>query len=100
MEKKPQKTRLMMRRSDEPTAPVTVNHNSCDGCGVCAEVCPTDVFEMKDITDEQIRSLSFFGRLKVRVKGKKKSYVVSPDACIACGTCVKQCHERAISLHE
>ena len=80
------------------SAPVFVNPNACDGCGLCTEVCPTQVFETKELTNKERKALSFFGRLKVRIKGNIKSHVARPDKCIVCGQCVRSCHEHAITV--
>ena len=74
---------------------VLVNESSCDACGGCIEVCPQSAIELITLSDEQIKKLSFTGRLKVRIKGKKKAFI-NQDLCIACGLCMKQCHEFAI----
>ncbi len=87
-----------MKNKIEIAASVFVNLNACDGCGVCATACPTGVFSMKGLNDDEINELSFLGRLKVRIKGNKKSDVEKPDACIACGKCVSSCHEHAITV--
>ncbi len=84
---------------NKPSAPLNINPNACDGCGVCIDICPAQVFEMVELSKEEINELSFFGRLKVRIKGNVKSQVVHPESCIECGKCVSACHERAISLH-
>ncbi|MES2132896.1 MAG: ferredoxin family protein [Bacteroidota bacterium] len=75
-----------------------VNFNSCEGKGPCIEVCPYDVFEMNVINDEQFKELSFFGKLKTRVHGREKAFVIKADMCHACGLCVTACPERAIKL--
>lgn len=82
------------------STPVKVNPNACDGCASCVEVCPMGVFEMISISDEERKSLSFKGRLKVKIKGNTKSIVVHPEACIACGKCETLCHERAIRVQK
>jgi len=75
-----------------------VDFNACEAKGPCIEVCPYDVFEMKTISQEEFKTLSFIGKLKTRVHGNKKAYVVKPDMCHACGLCVTACPEKAIKL--
>ncbi len=53
----------------------TVDKNKCTGCGTCVDVCPMDVFELKE-----------------------KAEVKSPDACIGCRACELQCPEKAIKV--
>lgn len=77
-----------------------VNFNSCEGKGPCIEVCPYDVFEMNTINDEQFKELSFFGKLKTRVHGREKAFVIKADMCHACGLCVSACPEKAIKLQK
>jgi NAD-dependent dihydropyrimidine dehydrogenase PreA subunit len=48
----------------------------CAGCGRCAEVCPRDVFEMRD----------------------KKASVIDKDRCIECGACALNCDFGAIQV--
>lgn len=57
----------------------TLNYNSekCAGCGRCVEVCPRDVFEMKD----------------------KKANVLNKDRCIECGACALNCDFGAIAVN-
>lgn len=77
-----------------------VNFNSCEGKGPCIEVCPYDVFEMNVINDAQFNELSFFGKLKTRVHGREKAFVIKADMCHACGLCVTACPEKAIKLQK
>ncbi|HZK54979.1 MAG TPA: mercury methylation ferredoxin HgcB [Desulfosporosinus sp.] len=48
----------------------------CTGCGRCIEVCPHNVFVMKD----------------------KKSVIIDKDACMECGACVKNCAFNALEV--
>ena len=74
---------------------VTIDLVSCDGCGVCVDVCPFSAIEIKTLSGEEIKSLPFKGRLKVMIKGKEKAFI-NQDLCRACGLCMKKCHEFAI----
>src|SRR5262249_51132455 len=87
------------RCDDEPgrTVPV-INRNRCEGKSDCVEVCPYDVFELRVVTPQQRTELSWFARLKLVVHGGKQATVDAPDACHACGLCVRACPERAITL--
>jgi len=61
---------------------VNVDHNKCNGDGICVDVCPVNVFEMQDI------------------KGEKKSVAVNEEACIVCRACEAQCPTGAIEVVE
>ena len=50
---------------------IMINENSCDGCGQCVEVCPRDAMALKSLTKDEVKQMSFKGRLKVRIKGKR-----------------------------
>ena len=41
----------------------------CTGCGICAEVCPHDVFKIED----------------------RKTVILDKDRCMECGACVMNC---------
>mgnify|MGYP006283569563 CR=1 FL=1 len=56
----------------------TVNKDKCTGCGSCADICPTEVFEISE--------------------GKAK--VAKPDECIGCRACEVQCPENAIKVED
>ncbi len=77
---------------------LNVNRNKCDGCGRCAANCPGNVFIVREVSQAEYNGLSLFGKLKLKAKGKLRSYVLSEENCVGCGTCVSICHERAIKL--
>jgi NAD-dependent dihydropyrimidine dehydrogenase PreA subunit len=82
-----------------PVVP-TINPLRCEAKADCVAVCPYDVFEIRALTAEELASLPFFSRLKVRVHGGKQAFAVRADACHACGLCVSACPERAITLQK
>ena len=55
---------------------VKVDKNKCTGCGTCVQVCPVNVFEMKE----------------------GKSVVVKEDACVGCRACEASCPADAIQV--
>jgi len=59
---------------------ISVDDGLCKGCGICAHVCPTDVFEMSG-TGRELRPI-----------------VVDPGACVDCGTCSLICPDFALEV--
>jgi len=57
---------------------VKVDEEKCIGCEECVDVCPVDVFEMKD----------------------EKSVPVNADECIGCESCIEVCEQDAITVTE
>ncbi len=57
---------------------VTVDHDKCEGCGECVEVCPVEVYEMVD----------------------DKSVPVNAEECLGCESCVEVCEPGAITVEE
>lgn len=54
-----------------------LNSEKCVGCGVCIEVCPHNVFELKN----------------------NKVELINKDNCIECGACSKNCAFNAIEVN-
>ncbi|MEA1984071.1 MAG: ferredoxin family protein [Euryarchaeota archaeon] len=61
--------------------PPIVDTNKCEGIGACKDVCPAEVFDIRDDGS-----------------GSMKSIVARPDDCIDCGMCVDECPTEAITL--
>jgi NAD-dependent dihydropyrimidine dehydrogenase PreA subunit len=55
-----------------------VDVEKCIGCGECVEVCPVDVYELRD----------------------GKSVVVMEEDCLGCESCIEVCEEEAITVSE
>lgn len=75
-----------------------IDRNRCEGKADCVEVCPYGVFVVEKITDADWATLSFGGKVKSFVHGKKTAYTPNASACRACGLCVTACPEKAIQL--
>ncbi len=57
-------------------ASLELSPDKCTGCGMCVEVCPHDVFALKD----------------------KKAVIVDKDSCMECGSCVNNCSFGALNV--
>ncbi len=57
---------------------VTVDEDKCVGCSECVDVCPVEVYEMKD----------------------GKSHPVNADECLGCESCVEVCEGHCITVEE
>lgn len=65
---------------------VTIDRNSCKGCGLCVSVCPKQVLE--------IDKASF------NAKGVFPASVANIDACICCASCAVMCPDGAITIQK
>ncbi|MCW4050650.1 MAG: 4Fe-4S dicluster domain-containing protein [Candidatus Bathyarchaeota archaeon] len=61
---------------------VKVNLEMCMGAGVCADVCPVNVYDL------------------VEIKGETKAQPTRADDCIQCMACVDGCPHAAITVEE
>ena len=61
---------------------VIVDKDVCEGAGVCAEVCPMNVYDMVD------------------VGGGKKAEPNRAEDCIMCMACVNACPTQAIVVED
>jgi 4Fe-4S ferredoxin len=75
-----------------------IDRNRCEGGGECARLCPERVFEVRTIDGQDHDQLSFVGRMRSALHGRKSAYTPNASQCKACGLCVEVCPEQAISL--
>lgn len=57
-------------------ATLNLDQSKCKGCGFCADVCPHQIFSIKD----------------------KKAYIAEKDSCMECGACALNCPFGAIEV--
>jgi NAD-dependent dihydropyrimidine dehydrogenase PreA subunit len=57
---------------------ITIDEESCDGCGECVDICPSEVFSLEN----------------------EKSKVTNLDECAGCESCVEVCPNSLITLTE
>jgi len=57
---------------------IKIDVSKCDGCATCVDVCPVEVFEIKN----------------------DKSTLVNADECLVCRVCEVQCPNTAIEVIE
>ena len=55
---------------------LSLDEQKCIGCGLCLEVCPHGIFEMKD----------------------RHARIVDRDGCMECGACAKNCPVSAVTV--
>ena len=75
-----------------------IDRNRCEGKADCERVCPTSVFAVGTLPQEQRAGLSLRGRLKGFAHNWQQALIINPGQCEACGLCVKACPEEAITL--
>jgi electron transport complex protein RnfB len=70
-------------KSHDPSSyRVRVNPQTCQGCGLCAQRCPTEALQLREEKEDQGR----------------KAVLIAPDRCLGCGLCVHKCLTRSLIL--
>lgn len=75
-----------------------IDRNKCEAKRDCVEVCPYNVFEVRELTKAEKQQLSLVGRLKLLAHGGQQAFAVRSQDCHSCGLCVQACPEKAIKL--
>jgi len=68
---------IMKHKYLKNVATIAYNRDMCVGCGLCAEVCPHGVFEVRE----------------------KKALLIDRDSCMECGACAMNCMAKAIEVN-
>lgn len=63
---------------------IVVDIERCKGCGVCCEVCPTNVIALNKL---------------VNSKGYNYCYMETPENCIGCAGCAMVCPDSCITVY-
>ena len=75
-----------------------IDRNRCEGKGECVQVCPVGLFKVASLPKDMRSTLSIKGKLKGFAHRWQQALLVNPEACEACGLCIKACPEEAITL--
>ncbi|MCL2672009.1 MAG: 4Fe-4S binding protein [Clostridiales bacterium] len=67
----------MKHRYLKNVSTLTLQAEKCIGCGLCAEVCPHNVFTLNE----------------------RKARIADKDACMECGACALNCPSQALGVH-
>ena len=85
-------------RSETGRVRPEIDRMRCEAKADCVTVCPYAVFEVRKLTADERKEISFIGQLKLRVHGGQQAFAVRSEDCHACGLCVTACPEKAIKL--
>jgi 4Fe-4S ferredoxin len=97
MERQREGTAVSCQKPRVKIIPV-VNFGRCEGKADCVAVCPENVFEVRQISENDYAKLTLLQKFKQRVHGMKVAYTPNANACRSCGLCVAACPEKAIAL--
>jgi 4Fe-4S ferredoxin len=91
------KRRFVNKKEPGGCIPI-ITRNRCEGKGDGVAVCPDAVFSLGTLPKDQRTGVRFIGKLKGSGHTWQQALLVKPEACRACGLCVKACPEKAITL--
>jgi len=75
-----------------------MNRNRCEGKGDGGAVCPSAVFFLGTLPQDQRAGVRFIETLNGSGHTWQPALLVKPEACRACGLCVQACPQKAIIL--
>ena len=75
-----------------------IDRGRCEGKAACVAVCPVGVFRMEVLSPQDKSQLPVFARFRAWVHGNRQAFAVHAESCQACGLCVRECPEEAITL--
>ncbi len=65
---------------------IDIDASDCKGCGVCVDICPREVFELGEKSEDN--------------HSKEISKPIEEEACIMCLACLEACDDDCISLSD
>ncbi len=75
--------------------------SKCIQCGFCSFVCPHATIRQFALTEEEVKNAPMaFDTIDAngKAKGLKFRIQVSPDNCVGCGLCAKECPKQALTM--
>lgn len=77
----------------------SIDDDKCNGCGVCAKICPVNAITMQPETDPKSGiSTSLPRKYSGQVEIKKQKPVIDESRCLGCGVCGLKCPKGAAKL--
>lgn len=73
---------------------VKVNHDLCDVCGACVQVCPTEAFK---ISNWELK-IESWQRNKSQLSATSSQLEYFQERCFGCGVCPSYCHVLALKM--
>ncbi len=61
---------------------------TCNGCGICVDVCPHEVFEIVEKKEKKEK----------KERKEKKARIIDRDACMECGACALNCSVGSLTV--